>query len=101
VRGAVSSRETVGSRGQRATSDQCAKWMNDSARRRFWTTPPVIAATSHVKRTQSDHHSGTGVSTVSGVGAIAPDATTARRATGRRPQPTAGARRIAATRARQ
>src|SRR3954463_14866396 len=70
VRGAASSAETAGSRGQRATSDQCAKWMNDRPRSRFCTSPPVMPATSHVNRTHSDHHSGTGVSTVSGVGAI-------------------------------
>src|SRR3954452_24537461 len=45
--------------------------MNDRSRSRFWTVPPVTAATSHVKRTQSAHHHGTGVSTVSGFGAIA------------------------------
>src|SRR3954452_11970456 len=70
VRGAASSAETAGSRGQRATSDQCAKWMYDRPRSRFWTSPPVTPAASHVNRTHSDHHSGTGVSTVSGVGAI-------------------------------
>src|SRR3954471_11731680 len=71
VRGAASSAETAGSRGQRATSDQCAKWMNERPRSRFWTRPPVTAAASQVNRTHSDHHSGTGVSTVSGVGAMA------------------------------
>src|SRR3954452_13503671 len=71
VRGAALSAETAGSRGQRATSDQCAEWMNDRPRSRFWTSPPVTPAASHVNRTHSDHHSGTGVSTVSGVGRIA------------------------------
>src|SRR4051794_393621 len=70
VRGAASSAETAGSRGQRATSDQCAKWMNDRPRSRFCTSPPVMPATSHVTRTHSAPHSGPGVSPVSGVGAI-------------------------------
>lgn len=72
VRGATRSGPTAGSGGQRRTSDQWAKWMNESPRSRRCTTPRNTAATSHVNRTQSDHHSGTGVSTVSGVGAIRP-----------------------------
>src|SRR5689334_22921700 len=70
VRGAARSGATAGSRGHRRTSDRWADWMNESARRGRWTSPPVTAATIQVSRTHTAHHSGTGVSTVSGVGAM-------------------------------
>src|SRR3954452_11024615 len=68
VRSAASSGETAGSDGQRATSDQCAKWMNDRSRSGRWTMPRSSRATSHVSRAQAPHQRGTGLSTVSGVG---------------------------------
>src|SRR3954451_9906724 len=70
VRSAAASGETAGSDGHRATSDQCAKWMNDRARSGRWTTPRSSRATSHVSRAHAPHQRGTGLSTVSGVGAI-------------------------------
>src|SRR3954449_12281246 len=70
VRSAASSGETAGSDGQRATSDQCAKWMNDRSRSGRWTTPRSSRATSHVSRAHAPHQRGTGLSTVSGVGAM-------------------------------
>src|SRR5687768_11356280 len=52
--------------GQRPTSDQWAKWMNDSFTSGRATTE-VMAATSQVNRTQSAHHRGMGVTMVNGV----------------------------------
>src|SRR3954471_18944061 len=70
VRSAASSGETAGSDGQRGTRHQCAKWMNDRSRSGRCTNPRPSRAPSQVSRAQAAHQRGTGLSTVSGVGAI-------------------------------
>ena len=76
VRGAARSGATAGSRGHRPTSDQCADWMNESARRGRWSSPPDTAATIQVNRTHTAHHSVPGSAPSAASGPCAGDATT-------------------------